>query len=73
MFIVNCPHCQGAVEIEQLNCGIFRHGVFIIDSKPVPPHSPMHLCEMWYKQKKILGCGKPFRVEGEKAIICDYI
>jgi hypothetical protein len=64
---LDCPHCGGMVEIEQINCGIFRHGIFKTGEQ-IPPHD----------QKKeyadsIWGCGKPFKYEHGKLIECDYI
>ncbi len=73
MFIVQCPHCHGSVEIEQLNCRIFRHGVFIQTGQQIPPHAPRSCCEVWAGQGVIFGCGKPFQIVNNEAIPCDYI
>lgn len=73
--IVKCPHCELFVEIEQLNCRIFRHGTFKHDGKQINPHLPKQECERLYKNNLIYGCGKPFQIPHGKqeAIICDYI
>ena len=75
--IIECPHCKEIIWIEQINCGIFRHGAFIDTGKQIDPHANKSTCEMYIKDKKIYGCGKPYQLikEGEnyKVIICDYI
>jgi len=76
-FIITCPHCLEFVIIEKINCGIFRHGVFINTGIQIDPHADKKMCDEYIKNKNIYGCGKPYQViieEGEyKAIICDYI
>ncbi len=73
MLEVICPHCQGSVIVEELNCKIFRHGVFKKDGKQIPPHASKTDCDKWAERGEIYGCGKPFLVEDGKAIICEYI
>ena len=78
MIIVQCPHCGGDVIIEQLNCKIFRHGIFKKDGKQINPHASKEDCDKWLEKELIFGCGKPFRVVAQeektyKAEICDYI
>ena len=74
---LSCPHCNLFVHIEQINCGIFRHGVFIKTKEQIPPHLSKEKCDELFKNKKIYGCGKPFQIikvdEEWKIIICDYI
>lgn len=62
MFIISCPHCQELIEIEQVNCCIFRHGVFKDTGKQVPPHAPKVLCDQWVLEGRVYGCCKPFRL-----------
>lgn len=76
--VVTCPHCQGAVVIEAVNCAIFRHGVFRRSGHQVPPHAPKADCDAWVARGEILGCGRPFRVMCDAsgslvAVVCDYI
>lgn len=75
--IVNCPHCKIPIFIEELNCCIFRHGVFIKTNEQISPHSSKEECEYYIKNNLIFGCGKPFKiinVNGELIPeICDYI
>lgn len=74
---VTCPHCKDFVEILQINCSIFRHGVYKHNNVQINPHSPKELCDHLLKTDQIYGCGKPFRLiyDGKEysAIICDYI
>ena len=37
--IVNCPHCNEFIIIEEINCKIFRHGVFKNTRIQIDPHS----------------------------------
>jgi hypothetical protein len=75
--IVVCPNCDEFVLIEELNCCIFRHGVFIETGKQIDPHAPKELCDYYKKSNKIYGCGKPYQIikQDDKyiAIKCDYI
>ncbi len=74
MLEVECPHCKGIVIIEQLNCKIFRHGIFKHNGKQIPPHASKADCDTWVQKDTIWGCGKPFQInEDNKAVICDYI
>jgi len=82
--IIQCPHCQEFVIIQELNCKIFRHGTFKHNGEQIPPHSPKEDCDRFFQQNLIYGCGKPFRIvvlENEeennnnhwKIEICEYI
>ena len=75
--IITCPHCLDYIIIEKINCGIFRHGVFIYSGKQIDSHANKQLCDDYITKKKIYGCGKPYQIveeEGKyKTIICDYI
>jgi len=75
--IVSCPHCNEPIIIEQLNCCIFRHGIFKTTGLQICPHSSKELCEYYTNNNLIFGCGNPFKIikhnNEYKAIICDYI
>lgn len=75
--IIECPHCLQFIIIEKINCGIFRHGIFMDTGKQMDPHADKKTCDKYIKNKKIYGCGKPYQLikEGEtyKVVICDYI
>lgn len=70
-----CPHCAAEVLIykQERNCQIFRHGVFKNGGMQIPPHAPQQMCEQWIQDGLIFGCGKPFRIENNALVICDYI
>lgn len=77
--VVNCPHCNDPILIEQLNCCIFRHGSFKSDGTQIGPHSSKQECDHYITNNLIFGCGKPFRIIKNESnneyytIICDYI
>lgn len=71
--IIECPHCSEIVQIEQINCGIFRHAVYKYNMEPIPPHSTQQECEELVEKELVWGCGKPFQILDGKAVICGYI
>ncbi len=79
IFFVVCPHCNSFVEINvnEINCAIFRHGIFKDTLLQMDPHTPKHMCDKFREYNLIYGCGKPFRLIVENniytAIKCDYI
>ena len=79
LYELTCPHCNGGIIVEQnqLNCGIFRHGVYIVNMQQISPHMPKHECDRLIQTNQIVGCGKPFRVmdspNGKVAVVCNYI
>lgn len=79
LIIVKCPHCNEYIEIseKEINCSIFRHGIYKHNMKQIDPHSKKELCDMFFNKKIIYGCGKPFKLilkDGiYNCIICDYI
>lgn len=71
--MMECPWCGTSIEIEQINCGIFRCGILKSNNEQIPPHLSKEECEKFVEEDLIYGCGKPFRyIEGnlEK---CDYL
>jgi len=70
--IVRCPTCGRYIEILQLNCAIFRCGIFKDSYKQLPPHSSQEECEQAIKNGLIFGCGKPFEVIDGTAVKSDY-
>ena len=75
--IVSCPHCMEYIEILELNCKIFRHGVFKNNGKQINPHASLNECMLLIKKELIYGCGKPFQINiiDGKMIVnkCEYI
>ena len=76
-FEVKCPHCNNYVIIEQVNCAIFRHGIFKKNMLQINPHLSKLECDKLIDNNLIYGCGKPFKIEKINniwiAIECDYI
>jgi hypothetical protein len=79
MFI-NCPKCGIMIEVLELNCRIFRCGVYKSNGEQLPPHHPMEDCMRVASEDLIYGCGAAFRICKELsedgsliADICDYI
>jgi len=77
--ILKCPHCNEFVYIihKEINCGIFRHGVFKHNNIQMDPHSSKEICDNVKQKDLIWGCGKPFQVFIKDNLyyiqICDYI
>jgi len=75
--IVSCPHCNSQILIEQLNCKIFRHGIFKSNNTQINPHSSKKDCDYYINNDLIYGCGRPFRIveinNELETEICEYI
>jgi len=75
--IISCPHCNEFIIINELNCKIFRHGVFKVTGVQIPPHSEKKMCDELANNGDIYGCGKPFKIDvinGKWVVsICEYI
>ena len=65
-----------SVHVNFVSCMIFRHGSYYqllpdlpfvnglpqyMPTEPINPHTPKEICDRLVAEKKILGCGKPFR------------
>lgn len=68
-----CPHCGVTVQVAaaEINCTIFRCGVFKATGQQLPPHTSKETCDA--ARNDIYGCGKPFRFTGQRLEVCDYI
>jgi hypothetical protein len=85
VMILFCPHCSDMVviDINQLNCGIFRHGLIKSTNEQIPSHAEKSICDELFQNGLIYGCGKPFQIQKDKddptniskmkVVICDYI
>ena len=77
--LVICPHCKDYifVYLSDLNCHIFRHGIYKNNMKQIDPHSDKKTCDDLFKNNLIYGCGKPFQIIKNNnnyiATICEYI
>ena len=74
---VSCPHCYQMVEIIEINCKIFRHGVYKTTQKQIDPHLNKEECDRLFYNNEIYGCGQPFRLIQSNSNftteICGYI
>lgn len=78
IYTFNCPHCDIFIEVEhnQVNCQIFRCGVYKHNNTQVNQHLNKSTCDELSNGGKVWGCCKPFRFfHGEQPYvdICDYI
>ena len=73
--IIECPHCNLLIIIykNELNCKIFRHGIYKNTLEQINPHLNKNECDYLYENNLIFGCGKPFKIINFKAEKCDYI
>ena len=75
--IISCPTCNQNIEILELNCCIFRCGIFKHNYTQIDPHLPKLQCDILIQRNLIYGCGKPFKLINENnrwvSIQCDYI
>ena len=64
MLVLNCPRCEIGIEISasELNCKIFRCGVYKHTYQQINPHSSLEECELLVRQNKIFGCGYAFEI-----------
>lgn len=71
----HCPYpdCTIAIEVIEINCAIFRCGVHKLTGQQIDPHLPKEECDKLKKEDKIWGCSRPFKLENNKLICCDYI
>ncbi len=80
--IIFCPHCSEPILVyhSEINCTIFRHGIFRHTGEQMNPHAPKEECDRLFRDGLIYGCGRPFRVikrDTERPTYyseeCDYI
>lgn len=80
MYMFNCPNCDGTiiVQINEVNCLIFRHGVYSQGHKigqPINPHETKENIDKMVDEKLIDGCGKPIQMNQNhtKVYSCSYV
>jgi hypothetical protein len=77
-YVFNCPHCLETiiVSISELNCRIFRHGIYKNTYKQVDPHLNKIECDRLLNEDKVYGCCKPFEIITNNnklfCVKCDY-
>jgi hypothetical protein len=70
--LFECPHCGGSVQIIEINCGIFRHAIYL-NGQQIDPHAPKELCDRLVRENLVIGCARPFIITDGKISKCDYI
>ena len=79
IIIINCPHCNEKIIISknELNCCIFRHGIYKSSYEQIDPHLNKQECDRLKNNNLIYGCGKPFKIFQKNnnylSEKCDYI
>jgi len=73
-----CPHCDLLIDIptNDINCAIYRHGVYKKSGLQMGPHLCKEDCESLAKHGLIWGCGKPFKLiytPEPRIVKCEYI
>ena len=76
--IIECPHCKEFIIIQEINCGIFRHGILKTTNEQIEPHLNKDRCDYLKSNDLIYGCGNPFQIikkenNSIEIKICDYI
>jgi hypothetical protein len=61
------------IQIVQINCNVFRCGVYKDSYLQINPHLPQDISEKLVKEDRIWGCGKPFQFCNDKLIPCAWI
>jgi hypothetical protein len=78
-YVFNCPHCDQKIQVlkNQINCRIFRCGIYKNNGNPIPPHTSKIECDRLKNSNLIYGCSKPFKfvtIDNINNIeICNYI
>jgi len=77
LIVEKCPHCLQYITVDprEINCGVFRHGVYRSNFQQMDPHAQKKICDDLYANNQIYGCGRPLRfVQATgKFDVCDYI
>jgi hypothetical protein len=75
VLMTECPWCAVSIAVapNEINCTIFRCGVYKADGQPVPPHMSKEQCLELVEKNEILGCGQPFKFNGNVTEKCDWI
>jgi hypothetical protein len=69
----HCPRCFCALELVEINCAVFRCGIFKKTFEHIPPHATKGDIMEWLSKDMIYGCGAPLQLVNERLVVCDYI
>ncbi len=69
----NCPHCSQQIEVElnQLNCKIFRHGALKQTGGQINQHLPKSMVDQLLAANAIYGCGQQYVFDGKTITKCE--
>lgn len=70
--LVNCPKCNGLIDMVAINCGICVHGVFKHNNEQVHPHSSLHTRAQWLREESIYGCGCMFKYIADSNKVIEF-
>jgi hypothetical protein len=79
LLIYECPHCKMTciTAINEINCGIFRHGMDKKTNQQINPHESKEKCDQLATNTDIIGCCKPYKIskvaDKYTVEICDYV
>jgi hypothetical protein len=79
IYSFECPHCSNIIIVHrtEINCQIFRHGVYKDTNEQINPHTTKEVCDNLVEKDLIIGCGKPFMIfiKSPESYVeeCDYI
>ena len=75
--VFHCPYeeCNilNIVYNNEIHCGIFRCGFNKLTNQQIPQHTSKVECDILRNDPNIIGCVRPYRLDGKSPIICDYI
>ena len=70
--IVKCPHCDQYIEIVEMNCRIFRCGIFKANGEQINPHMSKIDMEKLKNENLINGCGNQFQIDvNNNPVVCE--
>ena len=71
----DCPYCNVKIMVNkrEINCTIFRCGIYKSNYLPINPHSSLEECTRLKESNLIYGCGQPFKFNGNELVKCEYI
>jgi len=66
--LIICPHCSEYILIQELGCGIFRHGIMKDTMKQLHSLTSKEECNYLRYNDLIFGCGGQFRIIGPDVV-----
>lgn len=66
--LIQCPHCQQFVLIEDIGCGIFSHSVMKDTMKQLNSLASKEYCDYLKYNDLLFGCAGQFRIIGTEVV-----